>query len=247
VILRYCDGGSYSGNSSATYQDHTLHFQGSAILDTLLHDLLTVRGMASATNAVISGCSAGGLATYLHADRFASVLPSSTKVAAMPDSGFFLDEQRAPEYHSKMRWCFETFNAAGGVNKRCIAAHTATQDTWKCFFAEHVSPYIQTPVFALQSEYDSWQTANVLGSTDAAIINEFGFNITSRLKANLLMQSKNGAFLDSCHHHCGKWGDINIDGNTQGQAFATWYNALGQNHWVQGEAYPCEPCCSGGQ
>ncbi len=46
--------------------------------------------MSKATDVVISGCSAGGLATYLHVDLWHSLFPSSTKVVGMPDSGFFL-------------------------------------------------------------------------------------------------------------------------------------------------------------
>jgi hypothetical protein len=29
-------------------------------------------------------------------------------------------------------------------------------------FAEHVSPYIRAPLFALQSQYDAWQTGLIL-------------------------------------------------------------------------------------
>ena len=32
-------------------------------------DLLALRGLGRATDVVISGCSAGGLATYLHTDQ----------------------------------------------------------------------------------------------------------------------------------------------------------------------------------
>ncbi len=41
---------------------------------------------------LLSGCSAGGLSTYLHADYVASLLPASvTTFKAAPVSGFFLD------------------------------------------------------------------------------------------------------------------------------------------------------------
>ena len=67
--------------------------------------------MSKATDVVISGCSAGGLATFLHCDHWAAAIDKATtaetgagaKVACMPDSGFFLDEERSPKYHSNMQ------------------------------------------------------------------------------------------------------------------------------------------------
>lgn len=41
--------------------------------------------------ALLSGCSAGGLASIIHCDEFRSLLPTSTKVKCLSDAGFFLD------------------------------------------------------------------------------------------------------------------------------------------------------------
>ena len=41
--------------------------------------------------ALLSGCSAGGLASIIHCDEFRSMLPKSTKVKCLSDAGFFLD------------------------------------------------------------------------------------------------------------------------------------------------------------
>ncbi|KAH7840299.1 hypothetical protein Vadar_015291 [Vaccinium darrowii] len=38
-------------------------------------------------------CSAGGLASFLHRDNFASYLPMSASVKCLSDAGFFLDER----------------------------------------------------------------------------------------------------------------------------------------------------------
>ncbi|MCI31079.1 protein notum, partial [Trifolium medium] len=47
--------------------------------------------MKNADQALLSGCSAGGLASILHCDEFRSLLPKSTKVKCLSDAGFFLD------------------------------------------------------------------------------------------------------------------------------------------------------------
>ena len=58
---------------------------------------------------------------------------------------------------------------------------------------------------------------------------------------------ESGAFLDSCHHHCGMWNQIRIDGQLVSEAFAQWYDSIGTKKpktvWKQGEAYPCDACC----
>jgi hypothetical protein len=41
--------------------------------------------------ALLTGCSAGGLATFIHCDEFHDLLPKSAKVKCMPDAGFFMD------------------------------------------------------------------------------------------------------------------------------------------------------------
>ena len=102
--MRYCDGASLSGDkpTPTNVNGTILQFRGRAILDAHIKSILNERGMKQATDVIVSGCSAGGLATYLHCDHWADAIASATsntaKVACMPDSGFFLDEDRAPLY-----------------------------------------------------------------------------------------------------------------------------------------------------
>ena len=86
----------------------------------------------------------------------------------------------------------------------------------------------------------------MLDSTDAALINEFGANLTALLRSSLLGRPQHAAFVDSCYHHTGEWDKISIDGEVIHEAFWGWYNgscAPGQV-WAQGKAYPCDACCS---
>ena len=53
-------------------------------LDAFLADLDANQGLSAATDLVVSGCSAGGLATFLHVDEYAERY-SSAKVVGMPD------------------------------------------------------------------------------------------------------------------------------------------------------------------
>jgi hypothetical protein len=41
--------------------------------------------------AIISGCSAGGLTSILHCDRFRALLPSGARVKCLSDAGYFIN------------------------------------------------------------------------------------------------------------------------------------------------------------
>lgn len=93
VIMMYCDGGSYSGNNATAVPvtfngtQRFIHYRGARNLDFALGTLARDHGMGDATDVLISGDSAGGLASYWHADRFASAFPKAF-VATVPDSGW---------------------------------------------------------------------------------------------------------------------------------------------------------------
>jgi len=248
VYLKYCDGASFAGNNATVsqYQGHPLHFKGFRNLHAYFQSLTADHGLRKATDVVVGGCSAGGLATYLHADWWHAVLPSSAIVVALPDSGFFLDYNAPsgnPHYSSDMMWVFNQQNCTAGVNQRCIAAHMSSKDTYKCYFAEHTGPHIVTPIMPLQPEYDSWQAANILGSNDPSPLNQYGQLLTKRMKNAILNKAQNGVFLDSCFHHCQVWGTIrNV---TAGKNVEAWYQKTSAGVVIDGSAYPCSACCTG--
>jgi O-palmitoleoyl-L-serine hydrolase len=237
VYFMYCDGNSFSGSNSSTTQhgNATLHFRGKHILDAGLAQLPSLK---HATDVVISGCSAGGLATFLHCDHYAEKLPHA-KVVCVPQSGLFPDGP--PNYHAGMTWAFHQQNAS--VNQDCLQSQVPQSN---CNFAQYVMKYIRTPIFPLQSTYDTWQTANEIYSNDVDLINEWGKNLTLLVWTNLLLQhdKRHGIFLDSCSHHCGAW-SIVIHGDTQATAMMKWYNQVGRRMWIQGKDYPCLECCGG--
>jgi hypothetical protein len=167
VKLIYCDGGSFSGRNQSVAND--LHFKGSFILEAIIDTLKAEYGLGHASDVVVSGGSAGGLATYLHVNQWRDSLPLSTFVVAMPDGGFFLDwasskpDTSAHSYAYELRADFQDFNAS--VNKECIAATKSSGiDESVCMFAEHTVAFIRTPLFALQSVVDSGSSAMSLDS-----------------------------------------------------------------------------------
>ncbi len=64
---------------------HTLCILSSAILD------LARFGINEASDVVVAGCSAGGLAVLLNIDRIRPLLPATARVRGLADAGYFID------------------------------------------------------------------------------------------------------------------------------------------------------------
>ena len=126
---------------------------------------------------LLTGCSAGGLATYLHTDHVGAHLrkaaPALRRFKAAPDAGFFLMQPNAeglPVYPDQMREIFRLSNASGGVNAACIAAQKEGEE-FRCNFAENNYPHLfstfdtdglDTGIFVINSALDSYQTSCIL-------------------------------------------------------------------------------------
>merc|ERR1712083_897096 len=121
-------------------------------------------GLDKATNVLLTGCSAGGLATFLHTDYVYNWLISAKvpmkKFRSAPVSGFFLlhsTVENKTVYPDEMKYIFNLANSTHGLNADCIAA-MPEDEQWKCNFAEMAYQYTQAPIFPFNSALDSWQT-----------------------------------------------------------------------------------------
>lgn len=174
AYMYYCDGLSFSGDRAAPLEVpggavSPIFFRGKRIIDANIADLLTNRGMGSAATVVLSGHSAGGLATYLHADYIKTLLPSTvSNYVAVPDAGFFLDHANVYGVHlhgNEMRDAFTLGNASAVYNNDCVAKALAAQggSSTDCIFPQHFAQYIKTSLHVTQSQYDSYQLSDILG------------------------------------------------------------------------------------
>ena len=182
----YCDGASRAGAVEGPVEvDGTpLYFAGGRILNATLSELLSAApggdvlssfpSLATAEVVLVSGSSAGGLATYLSidtiADALAAVNPSAQLLAA-PEVGFFFTEGASIwDGERIMAGVFERVAVMQNVSgapltpsrERCLAA-TPPEDAWLCWFsAPRAYLSLATPTFILNSAWDEWQTSNIL-------------------------------------------------------------------------------------
>lgn len=179
VMLWYCDGGSFTGDradpvsmkvankTTNVTTTSLLYYRGKRNLDAMLLYLRTHHNLGAATEVLLSGGSAGGLAAYLHADYVRSTFAPTVKFRAAPVSGFFLmHDTMAGEdvFPARGRGVFEMMNSSGGVNQRCVVAMNKLphRNTSECFFANASYAYTETPIFPLNSAVDSFQMMAIL-------------------------------------------------------------------------------------
>ena len=220
VFFNYCDGGSYSGSVVAPVpvSGKTIFYRGRYILDAVYATLAAQFNLGAATRFVVKGCSAGGLAVYLHADYVASLVRAvapQAAVLAAPGAGLFLDVpgfDGAYHYRSNFEWVFSAMNASGSVNAACIAA-TPPADAARCYNAAYTIPFVETPLFISNSLADSWQSGNIMalpcdpgrcsGAQEAAVeayLAGFRASMIAAL-APVASSKRHGGFLQSCFVH----------------------------------------------
>lgn len=205
VFVGYCDGTSFASErsepiivvNSTTNASSTLYFKGQANLQAVFEDLFATTNLSLATDVILTGCSAGGMSTYLQLDNVRAILPSSINLYGLADAGFFLEY---PTY-SGISFVQLGFMAASvmwnvtayGTNKKCVEAYSSNNnnhnnannnnrrqihyanddtgiiteftlfdDTYKCLFPQYVIEYTETPLFALQGQYDGAQLGGLM-------------------------------------------------------------------------------------
>ena len=272
-----CDGAYFSGSNStqtlAPSSGAELHFRGREIFAATVHTLVADHGLgaASATEVVLGGCSAGGIATFAHADwagrilTAAGALPRGTsRYSAFPISGYYLDVNY---FTDQKIFPYVQSNLSASLDARCVAEQSAASPPTphKCLVASVNARFLRTPTFVFQSKYDADQLASSFNPpcTDAECADPYAANMSASITRELWGgegegagggANGNGGFVDGCWHHCGyapgKGDDVGAiaaeDGTTPLQGFAQWYasKAPGEARWTQhAPTFPCTACC----
>ena len=227
AYLPYCDGTSFSSDRVSPVPTKStvtpkLFFRGRPNLIAVLDDMLAQKSLGGAEAIVVSGHSAGGLATFLNADFIRSKLPAAASstlhfFGAVPDGGFFLDAPNRAgvrAYGAAMRALFAIGNASGSLNARCIASRAgiANSSEYDCLFPQHHARFMQTPVRVTQSLYDAWQLPNVLalGCSPPAATCSAAQLADFQHYRNLTLAAMHGAGLLTPNAGGGAWADACI-------------------------------------
>lgn len=191
IYMRYCCGSSRTSHRDGQYAANTtlVYMRGADILRSTLDVLLGATpapglpSLASATEVVVGGGSAGALSVILHADyiasRVAAVAPSA-RVVAVANDGFFIDgvsiwgsRLLTGVFFTVTQWANSTGGAPEQGSGACLRAHSSSGDAWRCFLAEVALPFLTTPLFVFNSFQDEWQADNML-APDPGTVNASG-------------------------------------------------------------------------
>lgn len=268
IKVRYCDGASFTGDVEAVNPATNLHFRGQRIFLAVIEDLLT-KGMKDAKNAIISGCSAGGLASILHCDKFRSLLPASAKVKCLADAGYFINV-KAVSGAAHIEGIYDDVVRTHGSAKNLPSSCTSRLKPGLCFFPQNIVEQIQTPIFLLNAAYDSWQVKNILApgvadphgtwrdcklditkcsEAQLKTLQEFRLQFLSAAPAVGSSESR-GMFLNSCYAHCQTGTQETwlrddsplLDNKTIAKAIGDWYFDRSPFQKIDCP-YPCDKTC----
>ena len=263
VFVAYCDGASFTGDREKPlkFKNKLLYFRGRRILDAVLDELLR-RGIDKASDIILSGTSAGGISAIIHADyirtRFRRATNASFRVLA--DAGFFLDEPSlngTKIIRSTFRRIYTLHNSSKGLNHACLRAQKSTRK-FRCFFPQYSLPFVKSPIFLVNSLYDSWQITymsgvfcmcdiNTCSSEEMSYIKKFRKKVLRALRS--IFDSEGSAvFVDACLVHSQNcvndlWTRIQIGNVTIAQAFAKWYRGDAEERFMIDDPYPSNPTC----
>ncbi|CAO2838830.1 unnamed protein product [Amaranthus hypochondriacus] len=270
IKLRYCDGASFAGNSKFDNGTSLMYFRGQKIWQAIIFDLLP-KGLANAEKALLSGCSAGGLATFLHCDSFTKFLPRNATVKCLSDAGFFMDIPDIANENTS-RTFYNNLITLQGVEQNLDKNCTSTlEDPKLCFFPQHLLGFIKTPFFILNTAYDVYQLNHILVPPSAdprglwnhcklnistctppqiQTLQDFRQNMFEALYSFYKHSTSGGMFINSCFAHCQSEGwntwlaeDSPIVHNkTIAEAVGDWYFERNVTKLMDCP-YPCNNSC----
>ncbi|XP_078442369.1 pectinacetylesterase family protein [Wolffia australiana] len=222
VKLRYCDGASFGGNSVYRNGSLVLHFRGQRIWEAIVADLIP-KGLGVAEKALLSGCSAGGLATFIHCDKFRRLLPEASTVKCLSDAGFFLDARDVAGNDTMRAFFNGVVDLQGELENLNAGCVKSLPDPRLCLFPQYALPFIKTPFFILNSAYDAFQFNHIfvppsadphdhwtrckLNSTTCtsaqiSILRGYRDQMLAALSASFFLEKDGGLFINPCFAHC---------------------------------------------
>ncbi|XP_037478590.1 pectin acetylesterase 3-like [Triticum dicoccoides] len=265
VKIRYCDSASFAGD---TFDKGTgLYFRGQRIWEEAIQHLLSI-GMASADRALLTGCSAGGLAAILHCDQFGAFFAGrSTTVKCLADAGLFLDAVDVSGGRS-LRSYYGDIVAMQGMAPNLPPTCTDHLDATSCFFPQNIIDSIKIPIFLLNAAYDVWQIEESLAPSKAdpsrawrackfnrSACNASQINFLQGFRDQMVASVRgfsgsksNGLFINSCFAHCqselpATWnGTPAIQNKRIAKSVGDWYFGRAEVKAIDCP-YPCDNTC----
>lgn len=178
VFVAYCSSDSHAGNTTTRdATGRTWHFRGKEIIRAIIADLVEEYDLGKAERLVLTGGSAGGMATVANGDWVRTLLPplQGRRYIAYPDAGVFQDVQ--PHRMCDSPDVYECKCAAGAgcgivtlatqmqkmiMYTKGIPDESCTQalgrwGAWRCYLGQYAWPFLAETFLLNQMQTDEWQ------------------------------------------------------------------------------------------
>ena len=170
--MPYGDGASFSGLREEPWPapgNKKLYFRGWKNLEATLDYAFQKLGMNNARQVVLTGGSAGGLSTFLHADYVAA------RVSKGGPNGIYKGNACSWLLFGSQKFCrnfavipkldevhlsYAKFEDSRPEPATVLKSFQALP--YFCFMSPHMNTFIETPFYVLNSKYDQWQMDNIL-------------------------------------------------------------------------------------
>lgn len=156
VAIVYCSSDLFSGNRPQSEATAGYAFRGWTIFHTVVADLKSRTGgpnLSAATEVLLAGTSAGGDGVMVHLDWLASQLRNA-KVRGLNDAGWIPEANTLPLNPAQseiLKQAVLLWNGKPDVS--CVNANPSQKG--RCYLSS-VYPYLTTPLFVQESQWDSW-------------------------------------------------------------------------------------------
>jgi len=214
VFVPYCTGDAHLGqHTTATVATWNLYFSGHLNVIAMLDSLRNTTALNNVTQMLVTGSSAGGIATNHYADFFTDAFPKA-KVVASPQAGWFFPSvitysnftgHPAGPSDAALLLMYDAF-----FDESCVAANSGVgSDPTFCFSMTNVYSYITTPLMIAQNRFDEYQVfeseglpspLNVSSASAIGYLQYFGKQQIAAMQQMKLF-AKDGLFLMSCLNH----------------------------------------------
>lgn len=214
--------------------------------------------------SALAGTSAGGLATFLHADSVPSFFNSTRRFAFLPDAGVFLDHknmQRNNSYRERIISGLQLWNASSSLNPSCVTEWQPYGKEWHCLLADKAFRHFKTrgQFFVLNSMYDRANIDSILqlgcdpskaGSCSPQQLEAFQEYHNSMRDAltELCADGLRALFVSSCFQHeesCqnADWTQLTVNKVSLQQAVFSWYFEDKAGIYLDSVSWPNNESC----
>ncbi len=164
VYIPYCSSDAHMADTEKTILLQKVHFRGRRLAFDTITRLI---GSKSNQLVIFGGLSAGGRGSMVTIDALRPLLPATTTLIGLHDSGNYVDlPPLDPFYDPFLTQCqraYETFNSPP-ISPNCQAFFAA--DPWKCLCGAFMLPLLQTPSQVIIHQFDSYQLYHDLRRRD---------------------------------------------------------------------------------